>query len=166
MFLTGYHGTSLDSANRIINEGMFLSSDSDKDWLGSGIYFYFDINDAFVWRNTEAILHSIIRVEPDEVLDIDTGEGADIFNKMIDYIIKLDCIPKNAKVSVQENQCALMRMIWDTYPNVKVIAASFPKQPTKFKTMLDRRPRRKEFCVRNNECIKYTHLVRKGDLYD
>ena len=115
--------------------------------LPSGIYFYFDINDAFVWRNTEAILHSIIRVEPDEVLDIDTGEGADIFNKMIDYIIKLDCIPKNAKVSVQENQCALMRMIGDTYSNVKVIAASFPKQPTKLKLCLTDAREEKNFVL-------------------
>lgn len=166
MFLTGYHGTTLDNANKIINEESFLLSNSDKDWLGSGIYFYFNINDALAWRNSEAILHSVIGVEPDEFLDIDTKTGSDIFNNMIEYIIESVGIPSNAKVSVQENQCSLMRMIWDTYPDVKVIAASFPKQPTKLKTMLDRRPRRKEFCVRNNKCIKYTHLIRKDDLDD
>ena len=104
MFLTGYHGTTLDNANKIINEGSFLLSNSDKDWLGSGIYFYFNINDALAWRNTEAIFHSVISVEPDEFLDIDTKTGADIFNNMIEYIIESVGIPSNANIFLRKNR--------------------------------------------------------------
>lgn len=59
-----------------------------------------------------------------------------------------------------------MKIIWDLHPKIKVMTASFPKEPTKFKTLLDKRPLRKEFCVRNNSYIKHTQLIRKGDLDD
>ena len=167
MFLTGYHGTTLDSANNIIKEGKFKISHSDTEWLGEGIYYYFDIIDAYEWRNTEAILHSIIKIDNKEYLDIDTEIGADIYNQIVDYISTTQ--DKSVNISLknaQKNQCAVMKMLWETYPNVKVISASFPTAQTKVRTLLDRRPTRKEFCVRNNSFIKCTQLIRKGDLDD
>ena len=166
MLITGYHGTSLNNAHNILNEGKFKISNTDTEWLGSGIYFYYDINDAYGWRNTEAILHSVIKIENDEFLDIDSTQGGELFYRMVEYMANLENKSINVPVNVQKNQCALMKMLWDTYPKIKVMAASFPKEPTKFKVLLDRRPLRKEFCVRNNPYIKYTQLIRKGDLDD
>ncbi len=68
--------------------------------------------------------------------------------------------------NVQKNQYAVMKMLWESYPKIKVISASFPKTRTIFKTLLDRRPIRKEFCVRNNEYIKCTQLIKRRDLDD
>lgn len=48
MFLTGYHGTTLDDANNIIKDGSFKISNSDTEWLGEGIYYYFNISDAYI----------------------------------------------------------------------------------------------------------------------
>ena len=42
MLITGYHGTSLNNAHNILNEGKFKISNTDTEWLGSGIYFYYD----------------------------------------------------------------------------------------------------------------------------
>ena len=39
---TGYHGTRLDLAHRILREG-FSPSTGEADWLGHGIYFFEDI---------------------------------------------------------------------------------------------------------------------------
>ena len=166
MFLTGYHGTTSESANNIIKEGKFDISRSDTEWLGEGIYYYFDIDDAYKWRNTEAILHSVIKIEDSEYLDIDSKLGADIYNEMLECISEIHGQKISPSARVQQNQCAVMKMIWNEYPKVKVISASFPTYQTVFKTLLDRRPTRKEFCVRNNECIKCTQLIRKGDLDD
>lgn len=167
MYLTGYHGTTLESANNIIEEGKFNISDSNTEWLGKGIYFYFDITDAYNWRDTEAILHSVIKINDNEYLDIDTDDGATIYNEIIDYIStiqgkEIDTSTKNS----QKNQCAVMKMMWDLNPNIKAISASFATTPTKVRTLLDKRPRRKEFCVRDNDVIKCTQLIRKGDLDD
>lgn len=165
MFLTGYHGTTLKSANSIIEEGKFNISKSETEWLGNGIYYYFDITDAYKWRNTEIILHSVIKINDNEYLDIDTDVGADIYNDIIDFISNIQDKEINTSVkNSQKNQCAVMKMIWDSNPNIKAISASFATTPTKVRTLLDRRPTRKEFCVRNNDVIKCTQLIRKGDL--
>ncbi len=164
MFLTGYHGTSLASANNILKNNEFKISSNDVDWLGSGIYFYFSIVDAYNWKNAEAILHSVIKVEDDEYLDIDSDEGSEIYQEMIDFISESHCIEICG--NIQKNQCSVFRMLWETYSKLKVISAKFPTEPTKIKTLIDKRPRRKEFCVRNNSQIKCTYLIKRSDLDD
>ena len=165
MFLSGYHGTSLSNANNIVLENQYNISNGKKEWLGPGIYFYFDINDAYEWRNSEAIMHSVIRIEENEFLDIDTEIGSSIFNQIIDHIAlrQKKSVNKSVKKS-QKNQCAVMKMIWDSNPNIKAIAASFPSTPTKVRTLLDRRHVRKEFCVRNNDSIVFTYIIRKDEI--
>lgn len=164
VFLTGYHGTTMEYAEKIVKEKNYKVSDGDKEWLGKGIYFYFDILDAYNWRNSEAILHSIIKIADCEYLDIDSKEGTKIYYDIIEHIESFDIkIEKNA---VQKNQCAVMKILWDTCPKIKVISASFPKEKTKVPTMIDKRTRRKEFCVRDNDYIKHTYLIEKRDLDD
>lgn len=160
MFLTGYHGTTIAGAEGIISEGCFHLSKKDTEWLGDGIYFYFSIEDAYEWRDTEAIFHTVIKIEDKEYLDIDTEEGKEIFKEIC------KCVAKSTglKVNVQKNQCAVMRMIWDTNPQLKAISASFYKEKTEFPTLIDTREKRKEFCIRDNSCIKCKHLIKRGDL--
>ena len=40
-FVTGYHGTRKDAAERILAEG-FKKSENDWEWLGHGVYFWQD----------------------------------------------------------------------------------------------------------------------------
>ena len=166
MFLTGYHGTSLENGHKIIEEQQFNISDGKKEWLGKGIYFYFSFTDAYNWRDSDAIIHSVIKIDEDEYLDIDSKEGERIYNGILDIITSMQSKPIYSSASPQENQCAVMKMIWGQQPKIKVISASFATEPTKIKTLIDKRPRRKEFCVRNNNCIKHSYLIRKGDLDD
>lgn len=166
MFLSGYHGTTLSNANKILKDGKFKLSRSNTEWLGKGIYFYFDINDAYYWRENEAIMHSVVKIDPSEYLDIDTQVGMEIFNDILEFISKTQRESFKNSNNIQQNQCAVMKALWNSYPKLKVISASFPKERTKIKTLLDKRPRRKEFCVRNNNYIKYTQLIKKGDLDD
>ena len=166
MFLTGYHGTSLENGQKIIESQRFNISVGKKEWLGNGIYFYFSLADAYNWRDSEAIIHSVIKIDEDEYLDIDSEEGKLIYNGILDIISSMQSRTIFSNVSTQANQCAVMKMIWETQPKVKAISASFATEPTKIKTLLDKRPRRKEFCVRNNDCIKHSYLIRKGDLDD
>lgn len=164
MFLTGYHGTSIKCANTIIKEKQFKVSTNDNDWLGEGIYFYFSLTDAYDWRDSDAILHSVIKIDDDEYLDIDSEEGEEIYQDIINFISDTHCVEVCG--DIQKNQYAVAMMIWDTYSKVKVISASFPTEKTKFKTLIDKRRRRREFCVRNNSIIKYTNLIKRGDLND
>ena len=168
MFLTGYHGTSLESANNILKTKEFNVSSKDTEWLGTGIYFYNEFSDAYEWRDSEAVLHSVIKIDSSEYLDIDSEEGKKIYNEIKNHIVKMQGKDvDNSLKNVQKNTCAVMRMLWENEDlDLKVISASFPKGYVDFRTLLDTREKRKEFCVRNNECIKYTQLIRKGDLDD
>ena len=167
MYLTGYHGTTLENAYKILSEGKFNASDNDTDWLGKGIYFYFDFNDAINWRNADAVLHSVIKIDHSEYLDIDSNQGKKIYEQIVDIIASLqEKEVSTSSKNTQKNQCAVMRMIWETYPKVSVISASFPTEKTKMRTMIDVRKRRKEFCVRNNRFIKCTQIIRKDDIND
>lgn len=167
MFLTGYHGTSNENADNILKENKFRLSDSDKEWLGRGIYFYFNFEDAYEWRNNESILHSVIKIKDEEYLDIDTEEGNRICNGAIALLIKYNMLsnPKDKKLA-QINQCAVMNYIWRLSHTIKVMSKSFPKEPKNIEMIMDIRPMRKEFCVRDNDCIKFTQRMKRSDIRD
>lgn len=161
MLITGYHGTTLDCGNNIIKEGQYHLSSSKTEWLGKGVYFYVNFSDAFEWKpksgDEKVVLHSVIRVKDDEFLDLDSDEGAVVWNRILDYI----CVSENIVLdgTHEENQCAVCKMIWDSNPQIKVIAASFATALSKAKVLIDRRKRRREFCVRDNESIRCTQII-------
>lgn len=95
---TGYHGTSLRSAEEIVVSNYRISKE-DNDWLGSGTYFFIDgftdpVNSAVQWAKYRswdrearkhkyrnyAVLKSLIRTESH--LDLDDIEDLTIFNRI------------------------------------------------------------------------------------
>ena len=44
--LIGYHGTVKTSAEKILSSKEFIESNNDNEWLGHGIYFFADIENA------------------------------------------------------------------------------------------------------------------------
>lgn len=113
MYITGYHGTSLDAARSIINSEQFIRSDGPTHWLGNGIYFYADFEDAYNWRYDdssplpEAIVHTIIRVEEDKYLDLNSIEGQKLFADVGILLRRSGRIKAQAKFT-QENQCSIV----------------------------------------------------------
>ncbi len=82
--ITGYHGTSKDIASKIIEKKYFMISNGDKEWLGRGIYFYTNYEDALEWSKLKydtafSVLHTIIEINQEEFIDFDTEEGKEIF---------------------------------------------------------------------------------------
>lgn len=161
MLITGYHGTTETSAHNILAEGEYRVSCTDKEWLGDGIYFYERFADAYNWRSASGgetvVLHSVVQIDENEHLDIDSPEGERAWMGILDYICEVECIKLTG--TVQENQCAACRMLWDSNPDIMVLVGSFATTPSKVKVLIDKRPRRREFCVRNNEPIKCTQII-------
>ena len=60
----GYHGTDKNAAKLIVDSQKFRPSLEDDEWLGKGVYFYWDIDDARWWctdykkLDAYAVLHS------------------------------------------------------------------------------------------------------------
>lgn len=131
MFITGYHGTSKVNAEIICYTKEFVISRGDRQWLGNGIYFYPNINDAYNWNSSEVILHTIVYVDDNEYIDIDDGIGKEIYKKTYNFMCNyaknsldnydIDTSYKNAT----RNQCAVINTIWEAYKNIQVISASF-----------------------------------------
>ena len=158
--LTGYHGTTQESAKSILKEKQFKLSQSNKEWLGEGIYFYEQFSDAYNWRNRtdkeRAVLHSVIEVNDDEYLDIDSDKGGKLWREAGIYVSK--DLGIEFTMSVEEAQCRMCKLIWEMVP-IKVLAASFATEKTLVKTLIDKRTRRREFCVKSNESIKCTQII-------
>lgn len=160
MLLTGYHGTNQDSAHKIIQSGKYNISHGNKEWLGDGIYFYEKFSDAISWRGTnteKTVLHSVIEVDDDSYLDIDSEKGTILWREILDHICKNKSIILTG--SSEEKQCAVCRMIWRDNPDLMVLASSFPTMRTTIMTLIDKRIRRREFCVRDNRPIRCTQII-------
>ncbi|MBR8758994.1 hypothetical protein [Porphyromonas levii] len=112
----GYHGTSVDNANNITNQG-FVISKGYSHWLGDGVYFFVkglcDPEHAAcqwaivnAWDNDNktnkyeeyATLKVNINCDNSKVLDLTTCDGVEI----LDYIQER-CINKIKKVKKEKN---------------------------------------------------------------
>lgn len=152
MYITGYHGTSKENADNILLKQEFQKSLGSKEWLGNGIYFYSDFEDALKWAqmrydNNGRVIHALIKADEQDILDYDTKMGMKFINTI------LEAYPCIWSDTAQENQCRLANFIWDTNPNIKVLKSSFPTIPSKRNFIKDFRKNRTELCVRNNENI-------------
>lgn len=156
MYLTGYHGTSKEYAENILNNQRFLPSIGEKQWLGHGIYFYPNFEDALDWAkkyhfNNEAVIHALIYVDDDEIIDFDTSEGKNLFH---DIVWLMGEQLNLSKTQIQKNQCIVCNAIWETNKKIKVLKAHFGKEQTHFRTLIDYREQRLEFCVRDTSIIQ------------
>lgn len=162
MIIVGFHATSKKNAKSILKNGFKLSSNSN-DWLGKGIYFYPNIQDAIEWKKYDYIICSFIKVSKNQVLNLNTENGKLIYDKAYNEIVRRyrkDRIILN----FQEYQCSIVNLIWKTNNRIKLIACSFPRNKRLIKTMFDTRERRIEFCIKNNDIIIKNILLKKEDL--
>lgn len=155
-YITGYHGTSKSAAKQIIEEQKFTLSKKNTEWLGSGVYFYPNYSDALEWKDIDehAILHSVICVNENEVIDLSKAKGKALLHncKQILKATLDDEIVKQLD-NIEERQCYVCNFLWKANPKIKVIIGEFPTERSVFTTLTDEREFRKEFCVRESKYI-------------
>ena len=77
--LVGYHGTIKTNAEKILSSGIFKESNEKDDWLGHGIYFFADVENAIKWANERAnryneeavVLSANIKCDMNRYLNLD-----------------------------------------------------------------------------------------------
>ena len=170
MEIDGYHGTDSRSACRILKDQAFRISNSNKEWLGSGIYFYLEYVDAAEWsmkqRKTDSpvVVMAHICVTDDKYLDLDTEKGNYMMHKAMDILEQNNLVVKNVidnkegDVTASINQCNLANMIWILAPHLSMLISTFPEGRSKGKFIKDIRRYRREICIRDNSCIKNIRL--------
>lgn len=95
--LVGYHGTTFEAAQSILNRGFKLKG-SDEDWLGSGAYFFVDgisepVSCAYQWalnqhKKNIAIIQVEVLVNSNDLLDLTTTSGLNIYNQFRNKLIQ------------------------------------------------------------------------------
>lgn len=93
MYLTGYHGTSKEYAENILKTKIFHQSRKINEWLGNGIYFYTEFEEALEWAkkyhpNNEAVIHEIICIKEDEIMNLDYEDVQCYLNNLILFLDK------------------------------------------------------------------------------
>lgn len=87
---TAYHGTSEASCRNILHGG-WQPSIGIRHWLGDGIYFFENEEDAWVWARrirTGTVLAADIRVKDDRMFDLDKQEHLDIYIEQAHLVLQ------------------------------------------------------------------------------
>lgn len=173
MEYVGYHGTSNDAAEKIIEQHKFMPS--DKGWLGSGTYFFPYADDAKWWCEENKKLskgqYKILKVRlvTDKVLDLlSSGNTIKKFRKICDKV-------KNKCMGLRFSYCqqveyfmtlainAFLKISKDVFnENFDVIIAGFDQNRKDWYFVNRYAEEKKKFpiivaqiqyCVRNSKCI-------------
>lgn len=124
--ITGFHGTNIANTQKILDNN-FNPSEGDKEWLGTGTYFftegYPDLHpqnaaarwaEASSWDNRFkrnnyircSVLKAKIKVGELHFLDLTTSDGMEVFNY---HRLKFMEIIKSTKLNFKQNKTPIFR---------------------------------------------------------
>lgn len=167
--LIGYHGTTEENATKILDDGQFKESTSNREWLGRGVYFFTDIENARYWaidrakrvKTKYAVLRVHIECEEDSYLDLDLRANFAKVEAFVKNILK----QSDRKIefhNLDEKKC----FACDLYKRINyidVVSFTFSKKTsaeTKALMGFQQLPE-KQLCVSNNRCIHDIKIISK-----
>lgn len=171
MVQRAYHGTSLKNAKKICkanNEIDFKMSCGENEWLGHGVYFFDNEQDARDWSikvrrfNKIGIISATIKAEEEKVLNlISNQKHIDIFINTIEKVRQKSEQFKNE--NIYTNYTALAMKILMEAIKYDVIKAIF-KPDKKLKEKIKDIPSnmlvgRIQICVVNTDCISDCNII-------
>ncbi|MPM27930.1 hypothetical protein SDC9_74446 [bioreactor metagenome] len=147
-----YHGTILDSAEKIIRSGQFQCSKNPDEWLGIGYYFFAHKSHAKIWaerrsrdcRNsgkagheyTPAILSVILSCPDEQVLDLDDPDQLkSLFNEVSEGLERTSSSlhADFQKLPKPKKWFYAIEFYRQTHPEIKMTIYTFSVNPKKYK---------------------------------
>lgn len=164
--IPGYHGTLEDRAESIVANG-FNQSNKVIEWLGFGVYFFDNFENAKLWAIQErkrfdaesrpVVLVVEIQTEIDSFLDLDEQQTLRSFKEELKKGYKMMFGDKRGGApnfkDNREQRCFWCNYYIRTHPNIKVIALTFPRiqyDRFGFPAVYEKR----QLCVTDNTCIR------------
>jgi hypothetical protein len=153
----GFHGTTRENADKILQSGKFKISRGSHQWLGDGVYFF--VNDMkqacdFCKRARPyqdfVILKS--RIEVNILLDLDDVETFNMFSAFAKRIMNRTKRKGNNNSSELSN-AKIINAIYKIWP-FDAVKATFRVPKRKPAPGTNIYPSQVQICVRNLECIK------------
>lgn len=167
-----YHGTKYQYKDNILNNG-FTYRERKNHWLGQGIYFFEDKDQALCW-DTKGIRKVIFEVEIEvplvEVLDLDSISGMTFFKKEVNSILtNSDIMLEFKEEDEHTNRCFFLDIVKTINPNISLIKFTFQLKDPKYdkrelKQIQDKIPlgltiNQLQYCLHKNEYIKNKRIV-------
>lgn len=171
MAITGYHGTNMSAAEKIMNNG--YESSSEKEWLGKGVYFFKDIYGSYGYDEAEcwakfvkkfpswAVLKTLI--ESDDVLDlIGNLDNRKFFDKIVKEA-KNRHVESGKSIEDFKDYMVFKRMDQKKEMSFEVVIALVDggRQKMGYDTNIVRRPQA-QVCVKAWQAIKKSEIVKRG----
>lgn len=167
----GYHGTTQENANKIVEEQSFQDSVKDNEWLGHGVYFFAYLGHAKWWidaRRYYGIETSIVKATLEftdvQLLDLDDPEQFMVAEETVKEAIKIACdsgdlqygadLEKMDKTKKWNFVCNTIRSIC---PEIGIIIYTFPTKP-RFYTIGYEQTQR-QICVSDHSIIKAAEII-------
>lgn len=172
--LIGYHGTTKTNAEKILKNNKFNESTSKNDWLGHGIYFFKDIEDAKKWsiekahryKDESIVLSANIKCTEEKYIDLDFKSNLNLLLSFAKEILKTSGKDIYFKNKNEEKMCLICDLYKDFY-DMNIMTFTFSKKTSLeikntigFKTLPER-----QICVSNHQCLSNIRIVMRGEDY-
>ncbi len=171
-----YHGTNINSFNKILKDNKMNPSRGDNHWLGDGVYFYDDVVYAYYWIYTQfnnryknnlsennniynefKIISSKLKMESEKIFNLDSIINKTIFdttyencvNKKIQSQRFKDCeMADGVVINIMFNELGYNK-------NYNVVIASFSRRTKNYENTNLRLHYsiEKQICVKDNGII-------------
>ena len=156
----GYHGTSANHGNKIIQEQRINPSTKQTEWLGNGIYYWAYRSDAVWWGRLESqkaqnsgcapvVLTSELSVAYEHFLDLDDSEQYTNFCNEADEFLK--SANGLAFKNIYELRCFISNYYAAAH-NIELLAYTFSRN-NQTGSGFDRLNRR-QYCVKDPKVIQ------------
>lgn len=162
--LVGYHGTLMERAAGIQNEG-FHDSVKKIEWLGTGVYFFTEFTPAREWAkrekqrknsdDTPVVLEVDILVPRSCFWDLDIPDTMRFFQQELQKILAVLSTGPGGAPKFKDNRearCFYCNSFAKMRDDVNIIAYSFPLEDRYDKFGFP--SYRRQLCIKDSTCIK------------
>lgn len=159
--LSGYHGTTQENANKILEQQYFKESTKENEWLGKGVYFFAFKDSAKWWIQADryknqdtAILKAVLKYENEQFLELDDPAQLKKINEYMKYIASQNKVVRDLYLEQQDKAkvwCFVCNLIKRIEPNIGMIAYTFQRKDCYSHTKLYSNHR--QICVSKQEII-------------
>lgn len=159
----GYHGTDKEAAQGIVSSQKFIPSSAEDEWLGEGVYFFWDPDDSHWWCTDISGLKSYVvlqaRLNAASIIDlVHKRSDQEEFKKLCDRVQHMSAKMPNGNIRKNYMSLALKIMVKEIKPDI--IIGGFDQNRKFWFTNYDKRlkfpviPLQVQLCVLKSKCIE------------
>lgn len=151
----GYHGTTRDNADKIMDMNLFFPSTGEEEWLGTGVYFFEDIYQALHWctqtRRYPYYAVLVSKLNSDNVFDLTNMDHLQEFMKMAKSLKDRYKTTKDRHKRKLIN-AVVLNFLYKVKP-FDMVRAAFNSPVRLQAERVNVLPVQIQLCVKNNSCI-------------